>query len=643
MKTAWTVAAREFESKKNVLWAGFAAALLAFLSPLVPGASRVDPAEVRAFVVLFLASSLAVGSAILVGSTMFGTDLAEKRASWYFSRPIPPTSLWWGKLAGGMAVVLLATTAAAVPALIGGRLRIITVVFTQPIDAAVFLALATVLVFSLIVLGNAVSVALRSHSLWLLLDAAGLAVTGSLLWIVARLLLRAGATWAWATCGIVMAGVAIVALVLAGWRQVSAGRIDPKASHRELSTTLWAIVGASAALCAAWALWATSYSPSDIVKPWIALPSSGRWLVAEGWVRGRGESFPGVVLTDSGSGRFVRLSPLYTVSLSRDGKRAAWAEPDGARHWDPATVMTLDLEDPSARPVASKIVVSNRKELLGLVLSPDGSRAALIVGDNLAVHDVATGAILASARFPEMGAKGRNVFFESPSVLKIYSSYVSDSQSSGIWRFDVGAKRLEKTGAIDCSGAKATFLRLSPTGDRFLVGSGKAGFRLVDGLDGHHLTTLAPAEEGTGILRALFLSDGRVAVGTNDKGLATLRFFSREGLPERAVPLGPATNLRLGGEISPGRPTAVLASGPPANQAQRFGRVVSVDSATGAVGEIGNDLSHATWLLPWTVLSDSPNLSPGSLGTRLFRSRDDRLQLLDPATGRLAPFSLGGR
>ena len=107
MKTTWTVAAREFVSNKNVLWAGLAAATLAFLSPLVPGASRVDPAEVRTLAVIFLGSSVACGSALLVGVTLFGADLAEKRAAWYFSRPIAASSLWWGKLAGGFAVVLL--------------------------------------------------------------------------------------------------------------------------------------------------------------------------------------------------------------------------------------------------------------------------------------------------------------------------------------------------------------------------------------------------------------------------------------------------------------------------------------------------------------------------------------------------------
>ena len=643
MRTFWAVAVREFESKRNVLWAGVAAALLAFLSPFVPGASRVDPAEVRAFVVLFLASSLAVGSAILVGSTMFGTDLAEKRASWYFSRPISPASLWWGKLAGGLAVVFLATVIASLPAAGGGRFRAITGAFSRPIDTAVFLALTTLLLFSLVVLGNAVSVALRSHSLWLLLDAAGLTVAGTLLWIAARLLLRAGAQMAWTVCALVMGGLFVVALVLAGWRHVTAGRIDPKASHREMSTVLWSIVAASAALCLAWAFWATSYAPSDIVGGWFGVPSSGRWLIADGAVRGRGESFRGAVLTDTGSGHFVRLGPAYFASVSRDGKRAAWAELDGFQFTSPATVMTLDLESPSARPVASKIVVSRRSDLSSLVLSPDGSRLALVVDGNLAVHDVATGAVLASARFPEKYSSTRVLFFESPSVLRIYSGFVTDNPDVGLWRFDVAAKRLEKTGSVDCSGAKSSFLRVSPDGDRLLTGSATAGLRLVDAASGRLVAALAPPEDGTGLFRALFLADGRLAAASTEKGQATLTFFSRDGVRERSVALGPATAVRLGGEVSPGRPTAVLADRPMKDVVSRFGRLIVVDSSTGAVGDIGGDLAPAPWTLPWNLLSDSPNLAPGCLGNRLFRSGDDRLHLLDPATGRLAPFSLGGR
>jgi hypothetical protein len=645
MKTTWAVASREFASKKNVLWAGLASALLAILAPLVPGASRVDPAEVRTLVVLFLGTSLAVGSAALVGVTMFGTDLAEKRAAWYYSRPIPSSALWWGKVAGGFAVVLIASAIAWLPAFVGGRFASVTAAFSRPTEATVLLAIGPVTLFGLLVLGNALSVALRSHSAWLVLDAAGIAVSGVVLWATARLLLRAGAGMAWAVVCVAMLGLFVVALALAGWRQVAIGRIDPKASHRALSTCFWSIFAAAAGACAAWSLWATSYSPADILQRWVSVPSAGSWLVVEGPIRGRGESFHGAALVDSASGRFVRLSYYSQLSVSRDGKRAAWAEPDGM-NWDgQTTLMTLDLESPSARPVESKIAFPRRKDLTSVTLSPDGSAVAVLLAQNLAVHDVTTGTLRASVRLPEDAGGQPRVFFESPSVLKLYPPYASGGpRLAGIWRLDVASKRLERTGEVEYpAGNKPTSLRLSPAGDRFLVLSPVDGLLLLDGGSGRRLAVLAPPSEEVRSLQSAFLSDGRVAVGTVDRGQASLRIVSRDGQPERVLAVGPATTVRVHAEASAGRVTVVLGTGPAADQSDRFGRVVSVDVAAGTTAEMGRDLSAATSMLPYFVLSDSLSMVPGSLGTLLFRSRDGNLHQLDPATGRLAPFSLGGR
>jgi hypothetical protein len=638
VKTTWTVAAREFAARKTVLYAGLLAAALTFASPFVPGALRADPAEVRAIVFLFLGTSVAAGSALLVGATLFGTDLAEKRLAWYFSRPISPASLWWGKLAGGSAVVLLGSAIASSPVLLNTTSLVSVTATGSPVAA--LLGITVALLFGLFVLANAVSVAFRSHSLWLVFDVAGLVSTGVALWVTVRILVRAEAQESVLDLALVLAGVVPVALALAGWRQVAAGRTDPKAAHAALSKTLWAIVVSASFAAVAYAGWVVSYRPSDLRHPVVGFAPTGKWILVSGQVARRVPEFQGAALLDSETGRFVRLSmgTAWSVTFSRDGRRAAWAERDGMSWNDPVTVVVLDTASSGAVPWVSRIVVGRARDLELLTLSPDGSRLALIAANNLAIHDVSTGAIVASVLLPGEMGRGR-IFFDSPTSVRLYWPFVSGpSTNAALLRFDLATKKLEETGSVDYGEAKSTYLRISPAGDRLLLTSASAGTWLLDGLTGQRIASLAQPDE-TSSARSQFLSDGRIAVGRLDGGGASLQLFSRAGQPESTIPIGAAKSFQIGGELAPGKLVVNLSSREALQEDARYGRIAVVDLAKGTAAEVGNDFALGVLMLPMWVRSDSPWCTPGSLGTRLLRSKDDRLLLVDPATGRPSPFS----
>ena len=658
MKTMWTVAAREFAARKIVLYAGLLAALLAFCSPFVPGASRVNPSELRAIVVLMVGTSVAVGSALLVGSSLFGPDLSEKRLAWYFSRPIAPAALWWGKLAGGFGVVLVASAIAWSPVALNTT-SLVTLtgagLMTAPATALMQLSLAGALLLLLFLLANAVSVAFRSHSLWLLFDAAGLTVTGLAVWFAARILWLADGE----SVFIVLAGFLVLALIgalaAAGARQVALGRTDPKSAHGTLSRTLWSIVVSTAFAALGYAAWAVSYSPSDLRNLTAAVAPAGKWILLDGEVAGRPvelfgskatgreRAFYGAALVDSESSRFVRLSmkTAWTLTFSRDGRRAAWAERDGIWRNGPLTVMVLDTDSPGAAPRASRIVIGKARDLELLTLSPDGSRIAVIAAKTLAVHDVGTGAMLGAIRLPDQADRGRRIRFESPTSVFLFQPFTP--AESALYRFDLASKKLEKTGSVRSDNSiSGSFLRLSPAGDRILLSSHTIGTWLLDGVTGERIAALAPPDDWN-LSRSQLLADGRIAVGRLDGGNLTLQLYSRNGVLESSIPVGPARSCRIGGEVAPGKLQLVASSREAGQEGARYARILVVDLAKGTVTQVADDLAPGVMGFPMWIPSDLAWGTPGSLGTRLLRSKDSKMFLIDPVTLRPAPFSPWGR
>ncbi|HYN43724.1 MAG TPA: hypothetical protein VE129_18245, partial [Thermoanaerobaculia bacterium] len=164
MKRFAIVALREITERRFVLLAAGVAAVIPFLVPLLPGVPGDQSDLTRGITALILACSFGLGGSLLVGASVVGRELAERRLSFHFSRPLPSAVVWGGKLAGGVALVLLAELIVFLPAsAASGRFPGLPGLPALGLDTGLLWAvlLSAVPLFLLAWLG---SVALRSRS-----------------------------------------------------------------------------------------------------------------------------------------------------------------------------------------------------------------------------------------------------------------------------------------------------------------------------------------------------------------------------------------------------------------------------------------------------------------------------------------------
>jgi hypothetical protein len=132
-----------------------------------------------------------------------------------------------------------------------------------------------------------------------------------------------------------------------------------------------------------------------------------------------------------------------------------------------------------------------------------------------------------------------------------------------------------------------------------------------------------------------------VAGVVDGKGILNI-FLESERTPSRAIELGPAASVVLGGEIAPGRvPVALNPFRSNDERAPRAWKVAFVDAATGAVSSGPSGLVPAVRFSWWF----SPVLPPaeaGSPASKLFLAADGALVRLDPASGK-QEILLGGK
>ncbi len=649
MSAFWQVATREFASRKMVLWTGVAIALLALAAPIFPWDRGHDPADVRALVTVFFGVALAAGSALLVGASLIGTDLSERRIAFYFSRPLSPAALWWGKVAGGFAVVLLGASVSMLPNLLPGKSSLLTAWGPEFAADAAKIAL---FLFFLFVLASALSVAFRSHSVWLAVDAAVVVVTLALTWFTFRRLAFFGAGGS-AIAGLwIVAGALFAGLLMGGWVLLASGRTELQRAHRALSLTVWSLVlSATLAFCG-WSLWATAFRPSDLRKVWPIATANGHWILLSGHVDGREKDFYGAVLVEAGTGRFHRIpwASARHLSCSADSRRAVWLELETFGE-ESAALVSLDLGTPGSRPTVTPIVITRPSQLRALALSPNGGRVALLSDQTLSVSDLESGNIVASVHVPE-GFLSNRLLFESVERIVSFPSEihagVPTARASGnppeVYRLDIAKKKLDSLGAVQAPAEGRAYLRRTPDGRRFVLADRNGGAVLLDGESLRPIVRLFPDEHllhrGN---RVVFLADGRIALSLRQEHETALSVFSPDGVQVQKVSLGKGESVSLGGELKPG--TVAVSLGPRSAEgaARSPGRLVAVDLSSGSVSEIGQGLSSA--LTPWSpaTLDGGSQPAPGSLGARLFRNVSGELQLLDPASGELAPFPGAGR
>lgn len=637
MRAALVVAAREIADRKRILLAAAVAGLLPFLAPLFPNIAKGDVPQARAILAMVFLVSFGIGTAVVLGSTILVRDFAERRASFYFARPLPSLAIWGGKI---LAAFLLASGAAflcGLPAWIASPgIGVLPALFAGPVSPTVAAFGAAGALFGgllfLVVLFHAAAVAIRSRSPWLVVDIALLVVGG----IAARRL--------WLVLARVQAPIAsefpnwsvpvlLTALILSGAVQVSVGRTDLKRGHGAQSLVLWGILGSFLLVLGGFAWWVDSARAADLasIDGGVMVAPRGPWVVVGGPLRaGRGE---GLFLFDTTGDRSLRIRSGGAV-FSAGGTRTAWGEErlgffEKGRK---AGLFVADLD--SARVVETGLECS---VWCRIALSPSGSRLAVLDGETIAAYEISDAANPKQLAAIRVEAASRSFAFVNDDTVRVFPQIFNVTT-----RKDVSPRELEieelsllskkslVTGRFERD--SLPYLRLSAEG-RYLVGTREKRLTLHDGRTGALLAALA---ENLRSPQVRFLTGDRIAVAGIAGESARLLFFEGEkgwGAPSLFVELGPARRVVLGGEIAPGRVALSLLpfeENLPASR--RAVKLAFVDVSTGLVSPGPDGLVPAD-RFSWWVSPVLPPVDSGLPSPTLFLDSEGRLIRLDAATG----------
>jgi len=632
MRAFLAVFGREIVERRLLVAASLLLGLVPLAAPWIPGlAQRGDP-ELQSATALAIALSFSFGLALILGAAIIVGDLAAGRLGFYFARPIPGWAVWAGKLAAACGLALGVGALILLPSSLAERRLQLSGWWNEPLVGNAASALLWVgAVLLLAALGHAAGVALRSRTPWLILDFAGLGLTGWLAWTAGRRLVLAGAFGAANLSSAGLLGLALLALLAAGAVQVLGGRTDLRRGHRLLSSTLWGTLLAGTLAAQGYAAWVLAAGLGDLghVAVTAAAPR-GTWIAVYGAARNRAGYDPEFLL-DVASRRAVRIAavaPSFWPSpwFSADGRWAVWLEPQWSdARGGPFELLRLDLRALRSRPERTRIIYERLPS--ELTLSADGGRVAVASGRRLTIEEVPSGRLLASAELPrDLGRYEDSLRFMDSGHVRLYGSDLFENGDPALRSaFEAGEMRgagVVRTARLD----DVQDVEISPDGARILARRRSDGrFAVFDAGTGAVLAELPPAGE---LSRASFLADGRIALVSGGLG-KELRIFSPGYAPEQVFRFRMAKSLRLAGEPAPDR--LVVTTAPRGPEATRWdiGRTDLLDLSTGSVRRLGHGLLPAA----------GSHSGPESPASRLFLNHQGQLVQIDLENGRQVPMA----
>ncbi|HEX8170242.1 MAG TPA: ABC transporter permease [Thermoanaerobaculia bacterium] len=608
MNTALVIASRELRERSRLLLFCAAFALLPFIAALLP-AARADRATTMALVGALVSASIATGTSLALGSSVIGRELAERRLSFYFARPVSPAALWFGKAGASLLVSLLAFAIAVLPVWLVTRGAAGDLWRTLPLVAG---GSIVVLFF----VSHAGATMVRSRSMLLALDFVLAVLAAGALFLIVRPIFAGGGVRIAATL-VNVTGLAILAvLMIAPVWQLANGRTDIRRNHLALSRALWPAVAVVLLAAGAFGWWVVSPDPADLRVHALQQAPDGTHLFISGSAASRGD-YQASYIVDAASGARRRLDgpPWWSTAFSRDGKVMAWLQPASLIPGQVLELHTMRLD--GGADVATGIVTQTGS---AVVLSDDGTRAAVASWQNVSVHDLAARRILAVAPALER-RQAVAMYFRTPDVLRIYES--SAFRGAGplrISELDLRTKHVTVLGQTNV--ADANSLAVSDDGSRLLLR--RTGL-LLDGRTGAQIAALPHGEA-----RAYWsmLADGTSVSAQRAGGAMHVRAFDASGAPRADVVLPGVRSALVSGSLGDGR---VYVAGNRGERGSRDGRVTFVvDLNRGAVVHTAERVRAGLTGTP----GGDPRIEPHRPGSALAAfDADGRVVLWDPDSG----------
>lgn len=604
MTRAIAIAAREIRERKFVFLMAALAALIPFMAALLPATKHSDPLTVIVVTCMSVAIAVTFGLSVVLGGSIVSRELAERRLSFYLSKPVSAAAIWFGKLTGAIVIVGVAFAIIFLPSFVVAHSA-----WTPTWNVPVELFVATVLGAAayLLLVSHALSTMVRSRSPLIALDLALLAVTVLAVWLLVRPLLDSFALGVAQTVMVVIVATVGVAIAAAGAWQISRGRTDIKRSHRELSRFFWTSIAVVIAIAGAYVGWVFSAGPADLLNRVVLGNARGDWMIVSGDAVHRGDYRP-TFLVNLKNGKSMRFPSTrwVTEEFTRRGDAVVVVAPlsDWGRMMNRGELHVQTLDAPRARTGTgiettnwSRTVVSDdlrRVAIFSPSLSPSSAHSsppASVSSDLLSVYDLQSKALLGSARIPQ--ASAATLYFVSPDVVRVYATswptQAAARRDLRIFEFNVAKRQLRQTGQFTTT-AKMLFSRASADGSLIvLTRLGVADQPRVMILDGRSASQLGKVDARlSGFAKPL--TGGRIAFVEFTNGHAVLRIFDSHGTPVQDVALGRGS---IGGgvrEVIPGRKliASVFRRGMMDSRARGWD-VYVVDAAQGVVERVEHD------------------------------------------------------
>ena len=645
MKYLLLVAHREVRSNRQIFLIAIAIGILPLIFPFVPGLDRWPHTMVRSTSSLFCAIGLALILSVALGWSLIGRDLAERRLSFYFAKPLPSAAIWGGKSLGAILIVATATVLVLIPAEImgGGPSQAVLDLMgsVSPrfrtrllMSYTAFLAAFAAVCTFLLAFSHALGLILRSRSGWAAVHFPLLLTSILLGTISARRLAQNEALGALPVFGLALALLVLISLWSALAMQVSMGRTDIVRGHHVLSWVLWPPLIAGLLACDLGTRWLVDVTADDLASiKVVSQANRGTWISLVGRAKYRGDYYP-VLLFDTGTGRSLRTGavregwPEDLPLISEKGNRAVWLR--GRPGEERLSLFMADLDGEPLRTVRVPVHVSG---MTFLSISADGTRVALLQPNLVTLYTLPEGEFVGGTSLRAPDQIPLEVQFLSSDVVRIYISHDKKgpvfSRDLEILEFDAAARILVTTGKI--GGVSGVVISSDPSIQALITRrpmeeGGQVS--LWDARTGEaKKSPLLPGPMGW----PRFLADGRmVAMTMQEHENARLHTFTPEGAEIRAIDL-PGKWVRLGAEYAPGR-LVVAVYQASANSFEQWSLYL-VDLESGEVRRRADGLvplDYWDWRLTIFVLASS---LPGGRQRNLYSSADAALVEFDPVTG----------
>jgi hypothetical protein len=399
MTKVFAIAQREIAERAFVFAAAAAFALAPLLVFLTP-AQR--PREFAAATDIVIAIAFILGLGVLLGASLIGREAREQRLSFYFARPVSGSAVWWGKLLGGVALIVGVTAIEFVLPLMYWPDTHNLFSYRSLIGFLVVTSIVSMLVV------NVVAGMVRSRSPLVIVDL----VAAVLFIAIAALIIIPfaidGATVLISVVGDFIAGATLLALAFAGAWQLERGRVDVRRSHRELSRFVWGSLGIVLAIAGSYAVWvraADPFDPSNFVSVHggpLAVVNDRALFHKEARLPLHFDYHPAFIVNRTNRS-YVRVSwqaLLYGLHFNNPGTAVAWPAPrfDLTRlRFTGDTLQVARLDDGKPRVIDTGLKWSRGEQF---AVSPAADRIAITNSDRLEVHDIVADRLVAVARLP---------------------------------------------------------------------------------------------------------------------------------------------------------------------------------------------------------------------------------------------------